>query len=110
LAEKAVELAPKLYAARNALGRALLETGQTDRAIQELEAGVKLAPDSPELRFALARAYQRGGRKEDADPQPAEVVRLARAARAARAGTQWVGGKPEEPKPEEPERRPQDRN
>jgi tetratricopeptide (TPR) repeat protein len=97
MAEKAVEVAPKLFAARNALGRALLETGEIERATQELETGVKLAPDSPELRFALARAYQRAGRKEDADRQRAEFVRLDRAARAARSGTQSVGGKTEGP-------------
>jgi predicted Zn-dependent protease len=66
LAEKAVQLAPKLYAARNVLGRVLLDLGQVDRAIKELEEGVKLAPASPEMHFALARAYTRAGRKEEA--------------------------------------------
>jgi tetratricopeptide (TPR) repeat protein len=66
LAEKAVQLAPKLYAARNVLGRVLLELGQVDRSIKELEEGVKLAPSSPEMHFALARAYTRAGRKQDA--------------------------------------------
>jgi len=66
LAEKAVQLAPKLYAARNVLGRVLLEVGQVDRSIKELEEGIKLAPSSPEMHFALARAYTRAGRKEDA--------------------------------------------
>jgi len=67
LAEKAVELAPKLYAARNVLGRVLLELGQVDRSIKELEEGVRLAPSSPEMHFALARAYAKAGRKEDAN-------------------------------------------
>ena len=66
LAEKAVQLAPKLYAARNVLGRVLLEVGQVDRSIKELEEGIKLAPASPEMHFALARAYTRAGRKQDA--------------------------------------------
>jgi len=66
LAEKAVQLAPKLYAARNVLGRILLELGQVDRSIKELEEGVRLAPSSPEMHFALARAYARGGRKQEA--------------------------------------------
>ncbi len=66
LAEKAVQLAPKLYAARNVLGRVLLDLGQIDRAIKELEEGVKLAPTSPEMHYALARAYTRGGRKQEA--------------------------------------------
>jgi predicted Zn-dependent protease len=61
-----VQLAPKLYAARNVLGRVLLDLGQVDRAIKELEEGVKLAPASPEMHFALARAYTRAGRKEEA--------------------------------------------
>jgi predicted Zn-dependent protease len=66
LAEKAVQLAPKLYAARNVLGRVLLELGQIDKAIAQLEEGVRIAPSSPEMHFALARAYTRAGRKEDA--------------------------------------------
>jgi predicted Zn-dependent protease len=44
----------------------LLELGQVDRSIKELEAGVKIAPSSPEMHFALARAYTRAGRKEEA--------------------------------------------
>jgi tetratricopeptide (TPR) repeat protein len=67
IAEKAVQLAPKMYPARNVLGRVLLELGQTDRAVKELEEGVRLAPSSPEMHFALARAYTRAGRKVDAD-------------------------------------------
>ena len=66
LAEKSVQLAPKLYAARNVLGRVLLELGQVERSIKELEEGVKLAPQSPEMHFALARAYTRAGRKQEA--------------------------------------------
>lgn len=66
LAEKAVLLAPKLYAARNVLGRVLLELGQVERSIKELEEGVRLAPSSPEMHFALARAYTRAGRKQEA--------------------------------------------
>ena len=66
LAEKAVQLAPKMFAARNVLGRVLLELGQVERAIQELEEGVRLAPTSPEMHFALARAYTRAARKDDA--------------------------------------------
>ena len=92
-AEKAAALAPTLHAARNALGRALLETGQVERAVAELEAGIRLAPASPEMRFALARAYQRAGRADDAARERAEFLRLDREARSARAGAQSVGGK-----------------
>jgi tetratricopeptide (TPR) repeat protein len=67
LAEKSVKLAPKMFQARNILGRVLLDLGQVDRSITELEAGAKLAPSSPEMHYALSRAYTRAGRKEDAD-------------------------------------------
>jgi len=66
LAEKSVELAPKMYPARNVLGRVLLQLGQVDRAVKELEEGVGLAPTSPEMHFALSRAYARAGRQADA--------------------------------------------
>ncbi len=102
-AEKAVEQAPGLFAARNGLGRVLLETGDVEGAIRELQTGVKLAPDSPELRFALARAYTKAGRNEDAARERAAFVKLERARRTARSGPQSVGGKegePEEPPPQ----------
>jgi tetratricopeptide (TPR) repeat protein len=75
-AEEAVKLAPGLFAGHNALGRILLETGEIDRAVAELETGVKLAPDSPEMYFALARAYARAGRTKDAERARAEFTRL----------------------------------
>lgn len=76
LAEKAVQLAPTLFAARNVLGRVLLELGQTDRAMKELEEGVRIAPTSPEMHYALARAYARAGRKEDAARERETFKRL----------------------------------
>jgi tetratricopeptide (TPR) repeat protein len=76
LAEKAVQLAPKMFAARNVLGRVLLELGQIERAIGELEEGVRIAPTSPEMHFALARAYTRAGRKKDADREREAFKRL----------------------------------
>jgi tetratricopeptide (TPR) repeat protein len=102
-AEKAVEIEPRQFAARNALGRALLELGQTDRAIQELEEGAKLAPDSPQMLFHLARAYQRAGRKEDADRTRQAFIRLDRAARSQRATMTGQGALGEAPvEPQEP--------
>lgn len=75
-AEKAVELAPQLFAAHDALGRILLGMGNTDQAISELETAVKLTPDSPEVRFALYTAYARAGRKQDAERARVEFMRL----------------------------------
>jgi cytochrome c-type biogenesis protein CcmH/NrfG len=78
LAEKAVRLAPKRFEGRNVLGRVLLELGQVERAVKELEAGVQLAPLSPEMHYALARAYTRAGRKEDAARARATFQRLVK--------------------------------
>jgi predicted Zn-dependent protease len=93
-AEEAARLAPELFATHNALGRILLETGETERAIRELELGVKQAPDSPEMIFALARAYAKAGRTQDAAKARAEFARLDKIRRSQREGTVT------EPKPE----------
>ena len=66
--------------------------GETRRAVQELEAGLKLAPDSPEMHFALASAYARVGRKADAARARAEFQRLDKIRRTTLEGSQAVGG------------------
>ncbi len=72
VAERAVELAPTLFATHAALGRALVELGELDRGIRELEQASRLAPESAEVHFSLARAYARagprGGRRARARP------------------------------------------
>ncbi len=75
-AEEAVKLAPGLFAAHHALGRALAETGELERGTRELEAAVRLAPGSPEMHFALARAYAKAGRKADAERERATFTEL----------------------------------
>jgi predicted Zn-dependent protease len=77
-AEEAVKLAPDLFAAHNALGRILLETGEIGRAVKELETAVKVAPESPEMYFALSRAYNRANRPKDAERARAEFMRLSK--------------------------------
>jgi tetratricopeptide (TPR) repeat protein len=96
-AKQAVELAPTMFAARKALGEALLGTGDVSGAIGQLEEGVKLAPDSPSLRFSLAKAYQRAGRTQDAERQRAEFLRLDKLLRTLKTGPQSVGGTDKEP-------------
>ncbi len=78
LAREAVALDPGSFVARNALGRALLESGAVEASIRELEYGVKLAPDSPDMQFSLVRAYVKANRKEDADRARAEAEKLYR--------------------------------
>ncbi len=96
-AKQAAEEAPTEFAARTALGQALLETGDVAGAIGELEAGVKLAPDSPILHFTLGRAYRRAGRIADADKEQQEFTRLNRLIRESQTGTASVGGIPTDP-------------
>ena len=75
-AREAARLAPKDFTARNILGRLLLATGAVAEAIPELEAAVRLAPGSPEGHFALANAYQRAGRKLEAEKHRAIFKKL----------------------------------
>lgn len=82
-AMKAVELAPGLFAARNALGRALVEMGDIAAGIRELEVAVRLAPDSAEAHFSLARAYAKADRAEDAARERAAFAELEQRARTA---------------------------
>ena len=91
-ARQVVEVAPTQFASQKALGDALVETGDVEAGIAHLEAGVKLAPDSPGLRFSLAKAYQRAGRTEDAARERAEFTKLDRLVRTNRLGSQSVGG------------------
>lgn len=98
-AEQAVAQAPTEFVTRNALGQVRLETGDVEGAIAEFEAGVRLAPDSPQMHFALARAYRRAGRGADADRAQAEFIRLDRLVRTSRTGESSVGGIAAEPPP-----------
>jgi tetratricopeptide (TPR) repeat protein len=91
-AEQAVQEGPNLWISRRALGQVLLETGDVEGAVREYEAGVKLAPESPSMRFALARAYRRAGRSSDAEREQKEFARLDRLMRTQRLGAQSVGG------------------
>lgn len=83
-AEDAVRLAPGLFAVHNALGRVLVELGEIPRGVAELEEAARLAPESPEMFFALAQAYGRAGRKEDAAQAKATFQRLEEARRSKR--------------------------
>lgn len=91
-AQRVVELNPRDFAGRRAIGQVLLETGDTTGAIAQLEIGVKLASDSPSMRFMLSRAYQKAGRQTDAERERAEFLRLERLVRSRKHGEQAIGG------------------
>jgi tetratricopeptide (TPR) repeat protein len=98
-AEEAARLAPNVPATRLVLGRALIESGEIDRAIAELESGAALAHESPDIQFALARAYQRAGRADDAERARGLFLKLDRAARE-RDSPPSAGPSGEPPAPE----------
>jgi tetratricopeptide (TPR) repeat protein len=93
-ATKAVARAPSLFAAHSALGRALVELGELDAGIRELEEAVRLAPESAETHFTLARAYARAGRTEDAARERAAFSGIEERRRAAPAGAPATGTTP----------------
>lgn len=101
-AEKAVALAPGDFVGRRALGQVLLELGDVDASVEHLERGVALAPDSPSLRFTLARAYQRAGRADAAAREREEFRRLQQLNRTQQFGEQAVGGVVEDAAPPRP--------
>lgn len=99
-ASQAVQTAPDNFAGRQAYGQALLELGDSDEAIKQLQAGIALASDVPTLHFMLARAYQKAGRLADADKEREIFARLDSKARAKQQGAQAVGGvAPAPPRP-----------
>ena len=63
---RSTRLFPDFAEAYGGLGRSLLDSGKAAAAVSPLETAVKLAPENPTLHLALATAYQRLGRKEDA--------------------------------------------
>lgn len=65
-AEKVMAEEPTLPTARLVLGRGLVETGDVKGGIDILEKELRLEPDNFEIHLALARAYSKSGRKEDA--------------------------------------------
>jgi predicted Zn-dependent protease len=65
-AREVAEKHPNLAAAQLVVGRALAETGNLTEGIRHLEQGLQLEPRNLEIHIALAKAYSRSGRVEDA--------------------------------------------
>ena len=75
-AEEALKLSPRNAIGHYILGRLLFDAGQNNRSIKELEGAQQLAPEAPNIYFALARAYTRANRKADADRARENFTRL----------------------------------
>jgi predicted Zn-dependent protease len=67
---------PDNYGANFNLGRALLDTGDFEGAIQPLQNAIKGKPDRPEAHMFLSDVYQKLGRQADAERERAEGVHL----------------------------------
>jgi tetratricopeptide (TPR) repeat protein len=65
-ARKAVTDDPALPSAQLVLGRALTETDDAKDGVEHLEKTVQSQPDNLEVHLALAKAYSKAGRREDA--------------------------------------------
>jgi tetratricopeptide (TPR) repeat protein len=76
LAQRAVQLAPESAEGHYLLGRSWLDQGKTADSIKELETAQGLAPNSPEVRFSLARAYAKAGQPDAAEQARAAFERL----------------------------------
>ena len=75
-AEQAVKLDPSLPLGHYLLGLLLLDTDNYLRAIPELEIAQKAFQDQPKVYFALASAYSRAGRHDDAARARETFIRL----------------------------------
>ena len=58
------------------LGRALLGTGNVAAGIEHLQHGIKLQPDNLEIHIALAKAYSKSGRDDDARRERALCLQM----------------------------------
>ena len=75
-AERAVALAPGLFATHHTLGRVFVEAGEVEAGLRELEDAARLAPESAPTQFALAQAYARLGREADSSAARARFAAL----------------------------------
>jgi tetratricopeptide (TPR) repeat protein len=75
-AQEAVALRPQQPFAHYLLGLLLLDTNQNAKAIPELEIAAKAFPKEKKIFFALASAYSRVGKREDAEKARAVFERL----------------------------------
>lgn len=64
---RATQFSPGFGEAYYGLGRSLVDSGRSWDSLTPLKTAGQLQPENPNVHFALATAYQRLGRKEDAD-------------------------------------------
>jgi cytochrome c-type biogenesis protein CcmH/NrfG len=89
-----VELDSQSAGAHELLGRALLELGKIEPAVQELETASKLAPNYPGVHFSLARAYAKAKRPTDAQRERAIFAQLNASSEREKSLTNQAYGDP----------------
>jgi Tfp pilus assembly protein PilF len=67
---------PTLAEPQIQLGELELRSGETKLALEHLQNGVRLSPESPRAHFSLARGYRRAGRNEEAAKETALFDKL----------------------------------
>jgi tetratricopeptide (TPR) repeat protein len=67
---------PERAASQLMLGRALLDTSDLPGGIEHLKRGLKLEPDNLEIHIALAKAYSKSGRDDDARRERARCLEM----------------------------------
>jgi len=76
-AQRAVRQKPDSVTAQLVLGRSLVETENLKDGIEHLEQGLKLNPNDLEVHIALAKAYSKSGRKEEAQKERTLSLQLS---------------------------------
>jgi Flp pilus assembly protein TadD len=64
-----IQLKPDYAEAHYELGKALLQQGEVQAAVDNLEAAIKLKPEESFIRYQLGRAYLAAGRKPEGENQ-----------------------------------------
>lgn len=82
-AQRAVDQQPSSVAAQLVLGRSMTEAGELKGGLQHLVQAVQLEPDNLESHIALAKAYSKSGRKDDARRERMLCLRLTQSNNAA---------------------------
>jgi len=75
--KRAIELEPKLPAARLDLARLYSVKGDSRQSVQTLEDGVKALPTEPSIALALASEYERAGAAEKAIAQYERILQVS---------------------------------
>ena len=77
-AEDALKLAPKAFhwLCYAEIGRSLLAAGNPEKAAAAFEESVKREPNNAQTHFYLEQAYRLSGRREEAQKEKAEFIRL----------------------------------